>query len=94
MTRTKTTRAGRPSENPCGMITPEELFLPVGEDVIEVSGPPPTEEERFRERVWQAWAVIKATRFREDEHERLRAVLGEMIAEKRNQQGVRKDDRR
>ena len=93
MTRTKTTRAGRPSENPCGMITPEELFLPVGEDVIEVSGPPQTEEERFRERVWQAWAVIKATRFREQEHERLARVLGEMIAEKRNQ-GVSNDDRR
>jgi hypothetical protein len=43
--------------------------------------------------VWQAWAVIKATRFREQEHERLARVLGEMIAEKRNQ-GVSNDDRR
>jgi len=93
MTRTKTTRAGRPSENPPGLITPEELFLPVGEDVIEDFGPPLSEEERFRERVWQAWAVIKVTRFREEEHERLARVLGEMIAEKRNQ-GVSNDDRR
>jgi len=87
----------KPSASPVAQFPvgsrPEDLFVERGGEPVDASDPPQTEEERFRERVWQAWAVIKATRFREQEHERLARVLGEMIAEKRNQ-GVSNDDRR
>jgi hypothetical protein len=79
MTRTKSNRSRPVSDRGPGLIPPEELFLRPGEEVIEDSGPPLTEEERFRERVATAWAWFKATRFREEEHERLAEVLGEMI---------------
>jgi hypothetical protein len=74
----------KPSASPVAQFPvgsrPEDLFVERGGEPVDASDPPQTEEERFRERVWQAGAVIRATRFREDEHERLARVLGEMIA--------------
>jgi hypothetical protein len=62
---------------------PEDLFSKRGDAVTDAPDLPLTEEERFRERVAIAWGLLKVTRFRDEEHARLRAVLAEMIAQER-----------
>lgn len=62
-----------------GLIPPAELFARPGEDITINTVPPLTPDERIRERVAAAWAWVKAVRFYEHEHGRLREVLVEMI---------------
>lgn len=66
------------------LIPPAELFARPGEDVTIDAGPPLTPDERFRDRVAAAWAWVKAVRFYDHEHERLRDVLVEIITNEVN----------
>ena len=69
------TRIARPRNDRVGLIPPGEIFdRPLsGVLVLEADLP-------FEQRVERAWARLKATRFLEEEHERLRDCLTRMIA--------------
>jgi hypothetical protein len=64
---------------------PEDLFINRGDAVTNEPAPLLTEEERFYKRVAIAWGLLKVTRFYDEEHARLRAVLANMLAK----EGVR-----
>lgn len=83
MTRTKATRAHRPSQDHAGAIPVAELFAHPGEQVVVERALPLTPGEQFRERVAAAWAWVKAVWFHEYEHERLGRVLVKRIAQDR-----------
>jgi hypothetical protein len=74
-------RMPRQQESPCQLIPPAEMFgrpLP-GRLILDAHLP-------FDERVARAWTWIRANRFQEDEHDRLRRVLAEVVGGK--QEGV------
>jgi hypothetical protein len=68
-------RRPRQEDPPCQLIPPAEMFgRPIpGRLILDAHLP-------FEERVARAWAWIRANKFQEDEHDRLRRALAELIA--------------
>jgi hypothetical protein len=64
----------RPRNDRGGLIPPGEMFDRPLSDVLILDTDLP-----FEERVARAWTRLKATRFLEEEHKRLRDVLAELI---------------
>ena len=72
--RNEIQKARKPDHDRVGLIPPGEMFDRPLSGVLVLDADLP-----FDERVARAWARLKATRFLEEEYERLRDVLAELI---------------
>ena len=73
--RNEIQKARKPDHDRVGLIPPGEMFDRPLSGVLVLDADLP-----FEQRVERAWARLKATRFLEEEHERLRDCLTRMIA--------------
>ena len=75
--RNEIQKARKPDHDRVGLIPPGEMFDRPLSGVLVLDADLP-----FEQRVERAWARLKATRFLEEEHERLRTAMAEMLKEK------------